>query len=500
MALFGIGEYYPHPSHRKRIQRYKDNKKLFLGFHYDVFDKIQKRLSSAKHRELVYVSANLPGIICKKSADFLFGENPHFSAGKKDDSNEQKALERIIEDNELHITNYESSLGNAYRGDSFYKVRWGQNYDGILPADVDPFRVFIESQNAEYVFPECVPGDANKILAYHIAYPTKVAGSYNEWVLHVESHYPGFIQYSKWRMNPLTVTVDNEITEWKIYAEILDARETVKTGVPFPLVVHIPNYSTDEGWDGIDDLTEHKALFDEINNRLSQIAVILDKHADPAIAVPAGTLGEDEVGNPVFRVGLDKVFEVMGKDDVIPQYITWDGQLQNAFTELEKLLELLLINAEIPAVALGKGDSGTSGSSGLSIKWRMNSLLAKINRKRQYYDKGLKRILYIAQLLEKERLGKVDYEVSVPKIKFNDGLPKDEAETANIMSIRTGGKATISQKTAIMQMDGLTEEQADAELKRMEEEEQTADPSIFNQEPGRQGEMMKEKPKNEGDK
>ena len=146
--------------------------------------------------------------------------------------------------------------------------------------------------------------------------------------------------------------------------------------------------------------------------------------------------GEDEQGNPIFRVGIDKVFEMLGKDDIVPQYITWDGQLQAAFMELEKLIDILLINSEIPAVALGKGDSGTSGSSGLSIKWRMNSLLAKINRKRQYYDKGLKQILLIAQLLEQSRQT-IDYTVTIPKIKFNDGLPDDETEMANIMTIRT---------------------------------------------------------------
>jgi hypothetical protein len=485
LALFGVGEYYPPLTHKKRIARYKENKKLFLGKHYDVFVRVQSLLSK-RQNEIVYVSANLPGIICKKSADFLFGESPGFSAGKESSSPEQKALERLVEDNELNITNYESSLGNSYRGDSFYKVRWGQYYEGVVDKEIDPFRVFIESQNPEYVFPETMPGDANKILAYHIAYPVPIIldenqGTLaNEWLLYIESHYPGVIKYSKWVMLPSVLTSNNEITEWRLSHEVFEARREVKTGVIFPLVVHVPNFSTDDGWDGIDDLTDLKPIFDEINNRLSQIAVILDKHADPAIAVPAGTIDTDEEGNPVYRVGIDKVFEIMGKDDVIPQYITWDGQLSAAFLELEKLLDILLVLAEVPSVALGQGDSGTSGSSGLSIKWRMNSLLAKVNRKRQYYEKGLRRVLLTAQMLEKAQLGKVDYEVTVPKIKFNDGLPDDEMEHATIYQIRTGGKATVSQKTAIMEMDGLTEEQADAELKRIQDEEAVADPSIFN--------------------
>ncbi|MBC9785097.1 phage portal protein [Heliobacterium chlorum] len=478
--MFGIGESYPPLEHSKRIRRYRENKKLFLGHHTDVFQRVQNRLSR-RQAEIIYISANLPGVICKKSSDFLFGEQPTFSAGKADGSPEQINLERIVESNALHITNYESALSNAYRGDSFYKVRWGQEYGGAVNKEYDPFRAIIESQNPEYVFPVTAPVNAGKILAYHIAYPVLVRDSNGEgWILNVESHFPGEIVYAQYRMNPVNISVDNEILEWKIYAEITDARRTIETGVPFPLVVHVPNYSTDDTWEGIDDLSENKALFDEINHRLSQISSILDKHADPAMAVPTGTLGEDEQGNPIFRAGIDKVFEVMGKEDVVPQYITWDGQLQAAFMELEKLINMLLISCEIPEIALGAGDVGTSGASGLAIKWRLNSLLAKVNRKRQYYDKALKRVLVLAQMLEKSKQTESAYELTIPKIKFKDGLPNDAAEMANVMSIRTSGKATISQKSALMWLDDLTEEQADAEMRRMMDEEATADPSIFN--------------------
>lgn len=477
--MFGIGKDYPPIAHLKRIKRYKDNKKLFLGNHYDVFERVNNHLTQAQSN-MIYISLNLAGIICKKSADFLFGETPIFSAGKEDNSPEQLAFERMVTDNHLNITNYESALGNAFRGDSFYKLRYGQMWGGVVPEIVDPYRVFIEAQNAEYVFPETLAGDASKIFAYHIAYPSMVADHNNEWILHVESHYPTRVISRQFRMNPMVVTIDNEITSWKIYAEIAEAYNEITHNIPFALVVHVPNYSLDSGWEGIDDLTEHRQIFDEINNRLSKISEILDKHSDPAIVVPAGTLGEDEHGNPSFRVGVDKVFEVMGKDDVLPQYIVWNGQLEAAFKELDMLIQHLLTNAEIPAVALGAGDSGTSGSSGISIKWRMNSLLAKINRKRQYYDKALKQVMLIAQLMEHELAEIFDYEITPVKIKFKDGLPNDDLEQATIMQIRTGAKATISTKTALMNLDGLTDEQAEFELSRINDEEAISDPSIFN--------------------
>lgn len=486
MSLFQINELYPHPNHYERIQRYRENKKLFTGEHFEAFKYLQNRLEGDQS-DLVYISVNLPGIIAKKSADFLFGSEAIYNAGKKEDNApEQLALERIAEQNELNITNYQSALGNAYRGDSFYKIRWGQEYEGMVDKEFDPFRAIIEPQNPEYVFPETLPGNANKIFAFHIAYPTLIKNGNDEfWKLTVESHYPGYINYHEYVMETHSVTRTNEVLQWRIIGTMGEPKR-VPTDVPFPLVVHVPNFATDDSWEGIDDISEHKSIFDEINNRLSQIALILDKHSDPAMAVPAGTLAEDENGNPTFNVQKDKVFEIMGKDDIVPSYLTWNGQLQAGFEELKKLIEYLLMTAELPEVALGGGNSGTSGSSGLAIKFRLNSLLAKINRKRLFYDKGLKAVFKRAQELEHARsVKKPDYEITVPKIKFKDGLPEDDSEQANVMSIRTGGKPTISQKTALMEMDGLTEEQADAELERIKKEqeaEELANPSAFNKE------------------
>lgn len=482
--IFAIGETFPHEDHKKRVDRYHTNKHVFLGDHYEVFE---RRLSqmTGRQQNTIYISSNIAGIICKKSADFLFGEAPVYSAGKADDSPEQKALERLVNDNDLNIINYESALSNAYRGDSFYKIRWGQEYGGILPEDFDPFKVIIESQNANYVFPQESPVDAHKIICYHVAYPECIDLEYgDDWILHIESHYPGYIHQRDMRMNATRYDpITGEANEWKIYAYIEGTEQTIPTGVPHPLVVHVPNYGLDDTWEGVDDLTEHHGIFDEINNRLSKIAEILDKHADPAMVVPVGSLEEDENGQPIFHAGRDKIFEIMDKNDVPPQYITWNGQLQACFQELDLLVDQLLMNCEIPPVALGKDNSGTSGASGIAVKMRMNSLLAKINRKRQYYDKALKRVLYIAQLLEQAQ-STIGYEPTVPHITFKDGLPNDDSELANIASIRTGGKPTLSQLSAIMSLNGCTEEQARIEIERIDEEEKAAsfvDGSIFNE-------------------
>lgn len=469
----------------ERIQRYKDNKELFKGQHFEVFERQGKVLTDAQ-KELIYISANLPGLICKKSADFLFGEAAKYNAGREDNSEEQKALERFDAENDLNVLNYEAALGGAFRGDIYYKIRWGQRWQGKIKQGLDPFRVFIESQNPEYVFIETLPGDAKNIFAYHIGIPVVVPSTDGkEYFLNVESHYPGKIVKRKFRMRP-TDYVLGKVIRFHIYAEIKEEHKETPTNIPFPLVVHAPNYALDDSWEGIDDLTEHYSIFAEINNRLSKIAEILDKHSDPAMSVPAGSLDTAEDGSPIFHTGRDKIFETdQGVDK--PEYITWDGQLNAAFKELETLIDYLLMTAEIPPVVLGKDNSGTSGSSGSGIKQRMNSLLLKIKRKRQYFEKVLRRVLVIAQLVEHEKAKKVDYEVvEDPRILFNERLVEDEMEKASIAQARTGGKPTISVKTVLQEDYGLTEEQAERELARIQEEERQegfVNSSIFNREP-----------------
>lgn len=472
---FNKGTAFPFVEHVPRIKRYKENMQLFKGEFKDLFDKY-----NLNPNDSLYVSLNLAGIICKKSTDMLFGESVQASAGKEDNSPEQQAIDRITENNHMNILNYEAGLMASIKGDSFYKVRWGQEWDGDLPQEIDPSKAIVESIPAENCFPETSAYNKKKIKVIHVCVPVYFEEA-ESWILACESHYAGRIRYHQYRIKPINTDRYSTPVSWQIESQFGEVTEEL-TGINMPLIVHVPNFATDS-WEGQDDLSEHRSIFDEINNRLSQIAAILDKHADPAMAVPAGVLEVDNHGNPVFSVNREKVFEIMGKDDILPQYVTWNGQLQHAYSELDRLIKNLLMSAEIPEVALGQSDSGTSGATGISVRMRMSPLLAKVNRKRQYFDKALKQVYTIAQMLETVADSSATYVPVVPVLKFSDGLPRDEMEDAQMVAVRTGSKPTMSQKAAIMFLDGKTEEQAEAEISRIEEESNEAvegDSELFN--------------------
>ena len=89
MSYFKIGTVFPPVEHRKRIEKYRRNKEIFLGNHYDILAKVQGQ----REQNLLYISMNLAGLICKKSADFLFGEQVRVLSGVG--SNSKKNQENV---------------------------------------------------------------------------------------------------------------------------------------------------------------------------------------------------------------------------------------------------------------------------------------------------------------------------------------------------------------------------------------------------------------------
>jgi hypothetical protein len=483
--LFRKGEFYPHSDHEERISKYKVNKDIFYGDHWSAFGKYSDKLNRAS-RESLYLACGLPNLIAKKSADFLFGDSVQVSAGNGENTPEQEKLNEYVKENNLNITFYESALTNSFKGDNFMKVRWAQQYDGKLPPKLDPYRIIIENVNSDFVFPETCDYDQSKIIAYHVAYPIRSSIEEDEdWLLNVESHYAGYIEYSQHYLTPFQFRGYNEIDTWKIGEVVPDSHRIQPTQVPFPLIVHTPNFSIDSTWHGLDEYSPLYSLFAELDNRLRAISETLDLHASPILGLPSGSLELMDDGTPSFDIQSHKLIE-LHEGETRPEYITWGGSLSESLQFIQEITNKILAVAELPSIALGGENSGTSGSSTASILYRMNSIIAKTNRKKQYYEKSLSKLFMIAMMLEKAVLGpKANFEVVKPHFTFKNGLPRDLNEESTRI-INLVGQGLMSKKSAITFLFEMSEEEAEKELKRIEEEWESestfADPSIFRKE------------------
>ncbi len=252
--------------------------------------------------------------------------------------------------------------------------------------------------------------------------------------------------------------------------------EDEPTGVDRILLVHVPNWKDGRTYFGNDDYQDLTTLFFAINNRISKIDNILDKHSDPILAIPEGIL--DEEGH-VKREHLG-LFE-KGQDGEVPEYIVWNAQLEAAFNEIDRLFDSLYLFSEISPDAMGQFDDATA-ASGRALKYRMMRTVAKIKRKQLYFDQAIKEVVYLAQLLAIKHkikcMGKTyTGDPELPSIEWNHPIPQDSYEQAQEEELRLAS-GNQSLQDSIMNIDGLTEEQAEEKVKAIQKEKKALTPKV----------------------
>jgi hypothetical protein len=497
---FQVGEEFPPLQDRERISKYKRLKKLFQGKHAEVYERASKLLKDTPHAEQLaqlYIAVNIADILVTKPADLLVGEVPSFESGLPDDTDQQKAVNRYVEENDLVKLVHESAIGNGYRGDAWIKTRYGYRQDfsevekltGAKPDGIE-MEPIIEHISAENVFPEISRGNVKAFKAVNIATVEYVVSQRSEVpFLNVERHIPGYIIYERYSLIEFEGGIDSRfgypLQVYKIGDRVATGREEdiVETGVPHLLVHHIPYKSVDDDWEGIGGLEKLESLLAAINDRLVSLDFILMKHSDPTAYGP-------ELDGSGDSVRLSGAYIPMTKDDATPGYMTWDGQLNSAFKELEVLISLVFQISETPQWLFGtvlgdnSGGTGTSHTDSASIKARFLPILSKVNRIRTHYDRAIRDALWTCQLLDVVH-GDADFEPVYPVIAWKDGIPVNEKEQAEIMQIRTQ-KPTLDVKSAIKRQDSVDDMQADEIIRRIAEDEKNAngfvDSSIFNNE------------------
>ncbi|MFL6561813.1 MAG: portal protein [Bacillus sp. (in: firmicutes)] len=498
---FQPGEEFPPLADRERISKYKRLKKLFQGKQFEVYERASKLLKETPHADQLaqlYIAVNIADILVTKPADLLVGEPPSFESGLPDDSDQQKAVNGYVEENDLVKLVHESAIGNGYRGDAWIKTRFGHRQDfsevikigGSIPEGI-AMEPIIEHISADCVFPETSRGNVKSFKAVRIATVEYVVSQNDEKpFLNVERHIPGYIIYERYRLHEFEGGVDNRwgypLQVYKIGERVATGRDedVVETNVHHLLTHHIPYKSIDDQWEGTGGLELLESLLAAINDRVVQIDYILWKHSDPTAYGPDLDSGSGE-----NKVSLGGAYIPVSKDDVAPGYMVWDGQLTAAFKELEVLLGLVFQMSETPQWLFGtvlgenSGGTGTSHTDSASIKARFMPILSKVKRIRTHYDKAIRDALWTCQLLDIAH-GEAAFEAVYPTINWSDGIPKNAKEEAEIMQIRTAGKPTIDVQSAIKRQDGVDDEKAGEIISRIEDDEKTANgfvnSSIFN--------------------
>lgn len=473
---------FPYPDSVPRLNKYLFNYQLFTGNQFDAFgQKIENGDYNKAHAQLKYITANFAGLISKVSADMLFSEAIKVTAN---DSGTQDWLEAVQFQNKLHTQNYESALANSRQGDALFKIRIGY----LNPGD-DRRTIIIEDITPAIYFPKL---DQNNVrgepTVKELAWKVSIDG---KDYLRKEIHKPGSIENELYLLEGELIKqqMGLDLLNQGVAADdqILPYQDTL---IKKSLIVHIPNWRDGSRYFGYDDYADLTSLFYGLNNRMTKTENILDKHADPILALPEGVLDEKgQVKKEAFHM-----FEIPSEgasNPVKPEYITWNANLDSSFKQIDEMVKLMYMFSETSPDAFGMGDGKVD--SGRALKLRLMRTIAKVARKRLYYDAAIKEVLHTAQLLAQAwdvgvyNEAKDDYSlkvknVEIPDIEWADGLPIDETEAIANEQIRLESGNT-SVKDSIMRLDRVDEETADSKIAEIKGEQPTvtlpgSDPKI----------------------
>lgn len=454
---------------KERFLMYEQNLKLFNGEHGEVggiFDDDLKRLRRVvgNYDEVVdFVTLlNYHKLISIKTADLVFGEKPLITCYDKD------TIEQIEENTLMFNKFYENVIDISRFGNGIFYIYQDEGYGNF---DLGQPRMWI---------PVVDPDNYKKITNHVIAHISK--GDFDKRFLNVQIHYKGYYVKRLYEMGDDT-KLNRIVTD--LYGRTLISKdggssvigrlleeETIETGLNDFAIQVTNNITTSDSMTGHNDYDDINSIICSLMVRVGQIEKILDKHSSPSVNAPSSAAEKDpETGEWSLKMG--NVFFRDSNDDPATEYITWDAQLEANFKQIEVLLNQLYVISEMGATLLGGEDKGNSNTSGRALKFKMISPLAKAKRITMQLDPVIKKVIKLISSLGGNNINDLTNEKI--EIKWQDGLPNDKLEEAEIIEKRKNS-GTISTKTILMEYDQMSEEKADEEISQMKDEDAQFNP------------------------
>lgn len=467
--LLEIGTEWPPNCDRRRLQLYERYQKFFKGEHTTAFrylgarSDIDKRLSPRK----IALICNYPALITKASTDLLCGEAPKFVASGSGAKAAQTVLDELVKKNRFESVLYATQTVTSFRGDGVFRVRDNGH------------RIVIEQVPAHNYFVMLDPDNDTEVLAQCVAWIREdPSGCY----LRVEHHEVGRIVNEaylvKEKKGQGSWSVVGQVPLAQAYSPpFMPPAEEEMTGLDIPLVWHVSNFYDGECYWGWSDYSGGlDTLFEALNNRLSKIDSYLDRHQRPILVGLPG-MADTEAQVDSRQDYLEPQNPDQAKD--LPRYVTWDGQMEAAFRELDELKRQIRVQSETPKRLLGESED-TSIDSGRAMLNDFIPIEKKVNRKRTLLDPVVKEVLLTALQLHQLRYSGPSVDGISIDIHWQDGVPQDYMEAAQTESTLVQNKLT-SKQSAIERLFGVSPEEAQAELERMDAETKAATPPALSQ-------------------
>lgn len=458
------GNSFPPEGEKDRIKRYLENEVLFDGEHFGaelrdrnklytyegkigVYQKCAERISQVvgNFEDVVSfpVLLNYQRLLSLKMADLVCGEYPTITGGNEV---ENEAIKAARDHSDFDARLYSTVIDMSRYGDAI----WREYLD-----DTSDYRAFTLWDPKEW-YPIVMQDGTNRISHHVLCWRVNLNAGINDpvpdWELHVQIHGCSKADWGQYEQRIYSMSPDGSVIMQ------LKSSEIVTTDFDHCAVHHLKSFSTSSTVYGYDDYMTLDSLLAEIMVRVGQISVILDKHADPNLTGPASMLSlNSETGEYYLKRGK---FFATSPGDNEPHYLTWDGQLNAAFKQLETLINQMYILSEMGAAILGGQDGSSAAISGTAMRFKMVNPLAKARRISNALTNPVRRLL--SSLAKDVNFDKVS-------VYWSDGLPDDPRENIENAKLATGETRMMPLKTAIREFFKRSDQEAKEWIKAIEE-------------------------------
>ena len=505
-TLQGVIEAFPSEYDRARIANYLTNRLIRHGHHEEVFPLVQRELDAGalaneqkKWAGLTYVPVNVCGQLSKANAEDLFLDPPALSFGTDEQANAlATAWTEVAERSSWHAMVMDEIDGASVNGDAAFKL-YVRDGTGVV---IDPVDISLVFRGEDYA-PEYAAAQPDRRITRYPLVATPIKHG-EEWYVLLEVHEPGRVVYRAYRW--LVSCPPERDPSFADEGELAERVELDAIGVTFAdyeepalsdpslLIVH-NDHGEHAFWGASDYTRDVKAHQDSINHLFSiliehgdrlikgGIAVLPEEmRADVTTAAVSlgGTTGKDygrrsiAGGSTATMVLPDVVFEHaqnLGLSrfiSIAPQYEGAMKVLEGVWATFERLtgltLDPLFTHAKAPE----------SGRAMRLARYRDNRRIA---RRQIRWQEAVTKLPQMALAL-------LGVQIPRPSVTWADSVKLSDQEKAEIIVARTAGKATLSIESALERYDGLTQEQSQAEAKRIEDDgamARVSSPALFSE-------------------
>jgi hypothetical protein len=407
----------------QRHTEYKDYQGMYENYE-DTYALVRKIDNLLDHP---YLALGLAREVALLYSDLAFG-NPINAFAKETTAN--NALDSLIQENALDQQLSEAAITQAVKGGVIFK-----NYLDRRKSKI----TFIEP---DYYFPIFSPFDKRQILSETVAYKYL---DKNVDYFYTETYEPD--QNGEYLC--ITKTF-NHNSVGKIGKQLTES--TIRTGLYESPLTYIPFIRSGSNFWGDSIYKGSVPLYDELNNRVTQISNVLDKHSDPSMWALSSVF--DDSGNLNHKGG--KVYEVQEDSegrkigDAPLGYLSFDWHSDANFKFIKEIMFKVLYTVSPLAPALyGLDESSQATGRALVLKsWRTQ---CKVSRSYMYWRDALKRILYKAQQLQVNS-GELSYTPEMPNVELSLNIPMDFFEMAQAEQLKVTSK-TSSIKSSISRLN-----------------------------------------------